>query len=296
MATSSPISPRSLFHQPPLPTPQVPPSPYLSEEAHVHSLQHPPPSPGQKDDAAGWLAPKHRRVSSSNIPHLPLLEEVSPGASASESRSVFPNLSWRKNSIARLKIKEKKSLYLESNTVSEAPAKPIDAVEAVAAPLVATPIEQNPGNKIENLAKTGTVERAPSTASRSRRIRFGRGGSWHSTRDHKRSDSSATDTIVTKPRVPIEEISKAALLIRPQLWATQFPGGEATRVNTPPLKEDVPDGRPRGLFFDVSGPSSEQPQQGSESASSLGPNQTPHPRQDDRDPFDQRVPGRRREW
>jgi hypothetical protein len=106
VATSSPISPRTLFNQPPLQHHQVPPSPYLSEEAHVHSLQHPPVSPSPKDDVAGWLAPKHRRVSSSNIPHMPLLEEASPGASASESRSVFPNLPWRKNSIARLKIKE----------------------------------------------------------------------------------------------------------------------------------------------------------------------------------------------
>ncbi len=41
---------------------------------------------------------------------------------------------------------------------------------------------------------------------------------------------------------------------------------EATRVNTPPLKEDTADGRPRGLFFDVSGPSDNQG--GSESTES----------------------------
>jgi parafibromin len=74
---------------------------------------------------------------------------------------------------------------------------------------------------------------------------------------------------------------------------------EATRVNTPPLKEDVADGRPRGLFFDVTGPSaSDQPQTGSDSASSAGPNATPTPRarQDDEDPFDQRAAARQREW
>ncbi|KAK0627124.1 hypothetical protein B0T14DRAFT_511829 [Immersiella caudata] len=178
--------------------------------------------------------------------------------------------------------------------VSEAPPKLVETAD-----VVASVNDQSSGNKTEVSVKA-TVERATSMASRSRRIRFMRGGSWHSTRDHKRSDSSATDTVVTKPpKVSIEEISRAALLVRPQLWATQFPGGEATRVNTPPLKEDVADGRPRGLFFDVSGPStSDQPQPGSESASSFGPNATPtpRPRQDDKDPFDQRAAARRREW
>lgn len=66
-------------------------------------------------------------------------------------------------------------------------------------------------------------------------------------------------------------------------------------MNTPPLKEDVADGKPRGLFFDVSGPSDQQ-QPGSESASSFGPKGTPRPRKDDIDPFDERAGGRRREW
>ncbi len=43
---------------------------------------------------------------------------------------------------------------------------------------------------------------------------------------------------------------------------------EATRVTTPPLKEDTIDGRVRGLFFDISGPSESDRQQGSESTSS----------------------------
>jgi len=158
---------------------------------------------------------------------MPLLEEASPGASASESHYVFPSLPWKRSSVARLKVKEacrqfskylrwkkansapqrKKSTPLESSTVSETPVDAVDVVNAF--------IEQNPGNKIEVSVKTSGVERAPSTASKSRRIRFGRGGSWHSTREHKdsrRSDSSATDTIVTKHKVAIEEISKAALL------------------------------------------------------------------------------------
>ncbi|KAK4450105.1 hypothetical protein QBC34DRAFT_425112 [Podospora aff. communis PSN243] len=291
--TNSPISPRTLSNQTTPTTHHVPPSPYLTEEAHVHSLQHPPTSPSHKDDAAGWTATRNRRISSSNISHMPLLEEASPGPSASESHAVFPHLHWKKYSMAHPRTKEMKIVPLEPRIEPEALPKPVEAVD-----VIASSDEQSSETKAEVPVKA-SVERGPSTASRTRRIRFMRGGSWHSTAGHKRSDSSATDTVVTKPKASIEEISRAALQVRPQLWATQYPGGEATRVNTPPLKEDAADGRPRGLFFDVNGPSnSDQP--GSESASSAGPNAaTPRPRQearDDKDPYDQRGGSQHREW
>ncbi|KAK0636954.1 hypothetical protein B0T17DRAFT_95242 [Bombardia bombarda] len=68
---------------------------------------------------------------------------------------------------------------------------------------------------------------------------------WHRKRFLKlpRSD---TETVP-------KQVSKLRSFVHPRIWSSQFPGGEATRVHTPPLKEDTADGRPRGMFFDVNG-------------------------------------------
>lgn len=82
------------------------------------------------------------------------------------------------------------------------------------------------------------------------------------------------------------------------LWATQYPGGEATRVNTPPLKERTPDGRPRGLFFDVNNPSDSQ--RDSEATSSTRGTVTRdlplQPRSRERGKSDLLHTKKRREW
>ncbi|KAM7189710.1 hypothetical protein V8F20_010050 [Naviculisporaceae sp. PSN 640] len=69
------------------------------------------------------------------------------------------------------------------------------------------------------------------------------------------------------PRPPVQRP-----LPSPQIWASQFPGGEAMRVHTPPLKADTVDGRPRGLFFDVN---SQADKERGESSSSTHNSPTP---------------------
>lgn len=60
----------------------------------------------------------------------------------------------------------------------------------------------------------------------------------------------------------------------PQIWASQFPGGEATRVHTPPLKQGTADGKTRGLFFDVNGPTSDQGDKSGSTTSTRGTRNT----------------------
>ncbi|KAI0597849.1 hypothetical protein F4775DRAFT_602031 [Biscogniauxia sp. FL1348] len=49
-------------------------------------------------------------------------------------------------------------------------------------------------------------------------------------------------------------------------WSAQYPGGEATRVKTPPLRQCVADQRPRSFFFDISSPPPPPPDQDQPSA------------------------------
>ncbi|KAK3379925.1 hypothetical protein B0T24DRAFT_696047 [Lasiosphaeria ovina] len=58
------------------------------------------------------------------------------------------------------------------------------------------------------------------------------------------------------------------------IWASQFPGGEATRVHTPPLKQGTADGKTRGLFFDVNGPTSDQGDKSGSTTSTRGTRNT----------------------
>jgi len=86
-------------------------------------------------------------------------------------------------------------------------------------------------------------------------------------------------------------------------WYPRFETGspadasqKAIRVDTPPLKEDTADGKPRGLFFDVSGPSDAGPSDsgagGSESASTRASKKETHKNEAQA----LSEPKRRREW
>jgi hypothetical protein len=91
------ISPKTLVHQVSDSRSHSPQSPYLSEEAHVQSLQHPVAHwLSQKDRESEWLAPKHQGP--------PIIVPNTPGGTpASETRSHVsfasshhvPSLGWK---------------------------------------------------------------------------------------------------------------------------------------------------------------------------------------------------------
>ncbi|KAK4671096.1 snoRNA-binding rRNA-processing protein [Podospora pseudoanserina] len=93
--------------------------------------------------------------------------------------------------------------------------------------------------------------------TKGRRVRFGR-VLWHRRRSTRATDNSNPS---------LSDVDRKERPSGPAIWLTQFPGGEATRVHTPPYKEDTVDGRPRSLFFDVARPNSRHDQTPSETSS-----------------------------
>lgn len=218
-------------------------SPYLTESAHVLSLQRP---------VQGSLS---RRASRARRP--------SPGSAASTPRPagiiVDTNIetdhgqsdkhdasAWHKllhHAIHRLKKhKSKNSLHEE--------------VYEDALPL---PVDKNAhhGKVIPGLGKTGTWLREEFGSGKRTKKIFGR-APWN------RKDSTATFSSVsssirevlrgyTPPASPHLAANNAAYFNNK--WMTNtFPGGEAMRVSTPPMDEDTADGRPRGFFGPLTPP------------------------------------------
>ncbi|KAK0672289.1 hypothetical protein QBC41DRAFT_353558 [Cercophora samala] len=211
-------SPKTYPPVPPIP-PQTAQSPYLSESAHVYSLQKPHDSSGNPIEQDGeWLTPKDRGF----FPSLPTIvptTEVKPD----------PGLKKRSESSEQAPIDDGKfdavKKYLDRLPEAEKPA----------------PEEKN--------------EVEPNT--KGRRVRFGR-VLWH-----RRGSTRGIDSL----KLNLLGHDRKAGSGGPVIWLSQFPGGEATRVHTPPYKDHTADGRPRGLFFDVARPSSRHSQTASETSS-----------------------------
>lgn len=96
-----------------------------------------------------------------------------------------------------------------------------------------------------------------------------------------RTDDSAANECSCSPEDLGQRVSRRCK------WYPRFEAGppadttqKAIRVDTPPLKEDTADGKPRGLFFDVSGPSDAGPNDsgagGSESTSTRASKKETH--------------------
>ncbi|KAI0478754.1 hypothetical protein GGR56DRAFT_689724 [Xylariaceae sp. FL0804] len=94
---------------------------------------------------------------------------------------------------------------------------------------------------------------------------FGR-SPWHRKHSAESDPSSVSSSVndVLRGRTPLPSPASAmdAGYGPNSSWCPSFPGGEATRVKTPPLREGAPGGQgPRSFFFDVSSPPSAPAQQ-----------------------------------
>ncbi|KAK4176714.1 hypothetical protein QBC36DRAFT_186885 [Triangularia setosa] len=213
-------SPKTYPPVPPIPA-QTPQSPYLSEKAHVYSLQKPPDSSGSHAEQEGeWLAPKDRGVSPSLLTIVPTTE-VKPDTGLARSRN--------------------------SESSEQAPMED-GKFDVVKKYLDRLPEAEKPVPEEKNDMESNT---------KGRRVRFGR-VLWH-----RRGTTRATDN----SELNSTSHESKARASGPAIWLSQFPGGEATRVHTPPYKDHTADGRPRGLFFDVARPSSRHSQTASETSS-----------------------------
>lgn len=180
--------------------PQPPQSPYLTEEAHVQSLQNPPPlSPDQDEREREWLTPKHRAAS---IPAMLLSSDTTPTkpitSASSESHHQFPTTLWKGLGVSRQRTKEKKkSATFEVGPLTDAA---LDAVNNY--------LDQIPDAKPEEAKPETTANTGYQGAPKGRRIRFTR-RSWH---HHKEPIASAPIPAEATGKPRGEATSMGALL------------------------------------------------------------------------------------
>ncbi|KAI1377713.1 hypothetical protein F4677DRAFT_45436 [Hypoxylon crocopeplum] len=234
------------------------PSPYLTEEAHVQSLQRSPLS--YQGTESGTSLPRQIRPMQSspltiatqdsgtitplavsveqptNTPvSLPSLPHLSPATPEAKPKASF---------IARL-LPDRKSKTKKTHSDNDSLDYTRNTIEGAQAQLLgATPPPF--------MSRVASLLREETRRPRSFKL-FGK-SPWHR-KASAGSEASASSSIidVLRGRTPVTSpVSDTGQPIAPY---EQFPGGEATRVQTPPLyKSGHHDGRPRSFFFDVARP------------------------------------------
>ncbi|KAK4193686.1 hypothetical protein QBC35DRAFT_446026 [Podospora australis] len=240
--TSSPKTPQML------PAASFPPqSPYMSESAHVYSLQHPMSSDsisGQGEQEGEWLTPKHRAFhpslpSMTSVPTLEVARPSGPPSARSNAHNQFASRNWN-----RLSNTFRGSRSSREKTRSDSSEHSVGVTEDAKHDAVKNYLDRLPEAEIPEAERPEPPPKSTSEGNvKSRRVRFGR-VLWH-----RRTSSSRASSETVKNNFTSKD--QKARPTSPQIWLSQFPGGEATRVHTPPYKEDTADGRPRSMFFDV---------------------------------------------
>ncbi|KAK3400175.1 hypothetical protein B0T20DRAFT_478021 [Sordaria brevicollis] len=237
-------------------SPSSPLSPFRTEEAHIQALQSPGvqllTGPNILTSTSlvesEWLSPKHSlQTPRSSDPPPPA--EARPETPA-DSRERLGFLSKRAISAMAVlqKTKEKAKKYSGSGPACERRSDPMtDSSKA-------SSVVHTRGNSEDQGRKQTPDKEESRRASRLSYIRFPR-RAWSERRSfHSTSGSTpavAESVTPASSNSSVSALRSAFSVIPPVRTASQYPGGEAIRIHTPPLKEDTADGRPRGYFFNV---------------------------------------------
>ncbi|KAI1142384.1 hypothetical protein F5Y05DRAFT_224649 [Hypoxylon sp. FL0543] len=249
------------------------PSPYLTEEAHVLSLQRSPlgypdsdsstshgssrprPVPGPVQSPSltitkGDLDPAAHLLTSASQP------TIRPTTSISSFARLTPSSSEgkpKKSIIARL-FPDHRPGIKKSHTDNEAYAHDSTAsmIEGARAQLMRHGRSATPPilSRVASLLREEVMKKP--RGSRSRKL-FGR-SPWHR-KTSAGSEASASSSVreVLRGRTPVT--SPVSEIGPSNSYCAQFPGGEATRLKTPPLRESGQHrDQPRSFFFDISPP------------------------------------------
>ncbi|KAK3390937.1 hypothetical protein B0H63DRAFT_466845 [Podospora didyma] len=222
----------------------------------------------KKEEEGEWLAPKYRGF----FPTQPTMsppEETKPDVPI-KAHYQFPSLSWKGLSTSLQRAREKRKSGGSDHSQHQESA--LRSVQSF--------LDQIPADSKIN--DTSEIKKDARGNAKGRRIRFGkkpiitrRKKSFQSSHSFTASiDETLAGDDNSKPR-PKSALPAIILPAPPQIWASQFPGGEATRVHTPPLREDTADGKKRGFFFDVNGPLTDQGERSGSTTSTRGTKHTP---------------------
>ncbi|KAI0014446.1 hypothetical protein F4779DRAFT_559831 [Xylariaceae sp. FL0662B] len=247
--------------------PQAPmPSPYLTEETHVQSLQRPSLYGQSSGSRSRSSLSKHTKPPTSSPLTLAgeVLGSVTPFAS-SPGILVTPPLSLprvaqdskpKKSFIARLlpeprppKPKKTHSNDADYTTNTLAGAR--------------TQLSLNHTTSLNRMTSLLREESRKPQKSWSLKL-FGK-SPWHH-KESASSEASASSSLcdVLRGRTPVTSPASGKSVYfdtesSSSPYSTNYPGGEATRVKTPPLRERGHAGRPRSFFFDISVPTPPSP-------------------------------------
>ncbi|KAL2208661.1 hypothetical protein CC79DRAFT_1395631, partial [Sarocladium strictum] len=216
----------------PAPVPLV--SPFLSESAHVRSLQH----PSQHNEATSCTssqlminAPVETGRSSS--PETVIRVPPSPGSVA---RQIL--LRAKRGLGSKLRVKSARSRQVYNDGYADNSQSSNLTLQVTQAYLSA-----------QNISTTGTWYEDEQGGTRIKRKLFGK-APWY----RKASGSSVSSVnssirnLLSGRTPPATPISEKKLNGSFKSVNSQYPGNEAVRINTPPLDEDTADGRSRGFF------------------------------------------------
>ncbi|KAI0853003.1 hypothetical protein F5Y00DRAFT_272549 [Daldinia vernicosa] len=267
-------------------TPQSPrPSPYLTEEAHVQSLQRSPQGFQGSEDAISFSGPA-RPIQSSPLTIIsadsdsatPLATPASqltstPGASVSSILNLaatMPDAKPRKSFFSRLfpdRRPKIKKVYSDNdahdytaNSVPDVQAQPLGHGQT--------------HSPVPLMGRAASLLRKESKGRRSFKL-FGK-SPWHR-EAYAGSDVSASSSIldVLRGRTPVT--SPVSYIEPTHTFCAEFPGGEATRIQTPPLRGSGYHAcQPQSFFFDISTPTPRH-ETGRNSKSEPRPSRCPAP-------------------
>ncbi|KAI0111355.1 hypothetical protein F4814DRAFT_450030 [Daldinia grandis] len=245
-------------------TPQSPlPSPYLTEEAHVQSLQRSPEWFQDSEGDISFSGPA-RPVQSSPLtiiscdsdsatplatPASQLLPSTS-GASVSSILSLtttVPDVKPRKSFFSRLFLDHRPKatkIYSSSDAHDYAASRVPDAQTQL--------LGYGQSRSPVLTGRAASLLREESKRRRSFKL-FGK-SPWHRGASAS-SDVSISSSVrdVLRGRTPVT--SPVSYIEPAHTFCVEFPGGEATRIQTPPLRGSTHHAcKPQSFFFDISAP------------------------------------------
>ncbi|KAI1409594.1 hypothetical protein F5Y13DRAFT_203266 [Hypoxylon sp. FL1857] len=245
------------------------PSPYLTEEAHVQSLQRSPLGYEDSDSGTSHPRPTPRPLNSSPLTATKGDTDSATPLAVSESQpTITPTASFssllhlvpasqeakpKKSFIARLLPDHKPKIKKpHNNNDAYSHDYTTSTIEGARAQLMRHKHSATPPimSRVATLLREEVIKKP--RGSRSLKL-FGK-SPWHR-KASAGSEASASSSLrdVLRGRTPVT--SPVSDIGPPNSVYVQFPAGEATRVQTPPLHESGQHrDRPRSFFFDISTP------------------------------------------
>ncbi|KAL7913196.1 hypothetical protein GGI35DRAFT_476997 [Trichoderma velutinum] len=264
-------------------------TPYLSESDHVFSLQHPTaepvspsaiaitPSKSQQSSESIVISPgsKNRRLVDAPKNISPESHTQSTMKTGSPTPLVSPRVLYlkaKKEIESKLKQKQHEDSYIHCTT--DAGSQTDIGLETKGSCNDLAPDEDRRTRSTvegarkflasQNISKTGTWFKDEFHTSKIGRKLFGRAPWYRKESGDSFTSVSSSIRAVLKGKTPPASPATLGLshTSRYNLSQSTFPGGEATRVSTPPLDEDTADGKPRAFFTSLT-----PPMQGGETSS-----------------------------